>query len=97
MTLESLVLFIKIFQLIFTSLNRGKESIKLNLKQKKDLGILMQLIKKADVLVENFRPGTMKKLGLEKTNYLKLILNLFMPRVLDLAKQANYLQNLHTI
>ena len=53
----------------FASLNRGKESIKLNLKQKKDLNILLQLIKKADVLVENFRPGTMEKLGLKK-NYL---------------------------
>ena len=57
----------------------------------------MQLIKKADILVENFRPGTMKNLDLKKTNYLKLILNLFMPLVLGLAKQGNYLQNLHTI
>ena len=58
---------------------------------------MIQLIKKADVLVENFRPGTMKKLGLEKKNYLKLILNLFMPHVLGLDKQENYLQNLLTI
>ena len=50
----------------FTSLNRGKESIKLNLKKKKDLVIFLELIKKADVLVENFRPGTMDKLGLKK-------------------------------
>ncbi|MEC8099953.1 MAG: CoA transferase, partial [Pseudomonadota bacterium] len=64
--------FYKNFSTYFTSLNRGKESIKLNLKQKKDLSILMQLIKKADVLVENFRPGTMKKLGLEKNKLFKI-------------------------
>ena len=32
----------------------------------------MQLIKKADILVENFRPGTMKKLGLEKNKLFKI-------------------------
>ena len=32
----------------------------------------MQLIKKADILVENFRPGTMKKLGLEKKKLFKI-------------------------
>ena len=67
--------FYKNISTYFTSLNRGKESIKLNLKNIKDLNILLQLIKKADVLVENFRPGTMEKLGLKKKNYLRLILN----------------------
>ena len=56
----------------FTSLNRGKESIKLNLKKKKDLVILLELIKKADVLIENFRPGTMDKLGLKKRKLFSL-------------------------
>ena len=58
--------FYKNISTYFTSLNRGKESIKLNLKDKKDFDILLQLLKKADVLVENFRPGTMEKLGLKK-------------------------------
>ena len=62
----------------FTSLNRGKESIKLNLKKKKDLVIFLELIKKADVS-ENFRPGTMDKLGLKKENYSQSIQGLFMP------------------
>lgn len=47
----------------FASLNRGKESIALNLKAKGDREILEALIHKADVLVENYRPGTMDKLG----------------------------------
>ena len=48
----------------FLSLNRGKESIQLNLKHKKDILIFKQILKKVDVLVENFRPGTMDKLGI---------------------------------
>ena len=47
----------------FSSVNRGKESIALNLKDAKDKAIFETLLEKADVLVENFRPGTMEKLG----------------------------------
>ena len=48
----------------FMSLNRNKESITLNLKTPEGKEILKELVKKVDVLVENFRPGTMEKLGL---------------------------------
>lgn len=48
----------------FCSLNRGKKSIVLNLKDKEDLSILKEIVKKVDVVTENFRPGTMEKLGL---------------------------------
>ncbi|MBF96499.1 MAG: Acetyl-CoA:oxalate CoA-transferase [Alphaproteobacteria bacterium MarineAlpha9_Bin4] len=58
--------FYKNISTYFTSLNRGKESIHLNLKEKQDLNIFLKLIKNADILVENFRPGTMEKLGLKK-------------------------------
>ncbi len=47
----------------FMSLNRGKESIALNLKDKKDKQTFEKLLVEADILVENFRPGTMEKLG----------------------------------
>ncbi|QXI36423.1 CaiB/BaiF CoA transferase family protein [Pseudomonas xantholysinigenes] len=47
----------------FSSLNRGKESIALDLKQPEDRAIFEQLLEQADVLTENFRPGTMEKLG----------------------------------
>ncbi len=63
--------FYKNVSTYFTSLNRGKESIQLNLKDKKDKNIFLQLIKKADVLVENYRPGTMDKLGLKKNKLFK--------------------------
>ena len=47
----------------FMSLNRGKESIALNLKNSEDKKIFEQILKKADVLVENFKPGTLEKWG----------------------------------
>lgn len=48
----------------FMSLNRGKKSIVLNLKNEKDKAAFLELVRIADVLVENYRPGTMEKLGL---------------------------------
>jgi len=47
----------------FMSLNRGKESIALDLKNDADRSIFEQLLAKADVLVENYRAGTFAKLG----------------------------------
>lgn len=48
----------------FMSINRNKRSMTLNLKEEKGRAILLEIIKEVDVLVENFRPGTMEKLGL---------------------------------
>ena len=49
----------------FENVNRGKESIALDLKDPLGREILLSLIEKSDVLVENFRPGVMTKLGLD--------------------------------
>jgi formyl-CoA transferase/CoA:oxalate CoA-transferase len=49
----------------FLGVNRNKESVTLDFKQPEGRAILEELIAKADVLVENFRPGTLKKLGLD--------------------------------
>lgn len=61
----------------FVAQNRGKESIALDLKTPADLQILHGLLAKADVLVENFRPGAMDRLGLGwkdlEARYSKLI------------------------
>lgn len=48
----------------YMSLNRGKRSMTLNMKSEEGKQILKDLVKQADVLVENFRGGTMDKLGL---------------------------------
>lgn len=47
----------------FSSVNRGKQSIALDLKKPADKAIFEKLLAKGDVLVENYRPGTMEKLG----------------------------------
>jgi hypothetical protein len=56
--------FLKGSSAYFGSLNRGKDSIAFNLKDKADRAVFEKLITRADVLVENYRPGTMEKLGL---------------------------------
>ncbi len=48
----------------FLSLNRNKKSITLNLKSTRGQEIFKHLVAKFDVVVENFRPGTMEKMGL---------------------------------
>ena len=48
----------------FLSLNRGKKSVTLNLAAGQGRDILLKLVKHFDVLVENFKPGTMENLGL---------------------------------
>lgn len=46
----------------FLSTNSGKKSIKINLKSEKGISILRDLVRVSDVLIENFRPGTMSRL-----------------------------------
>ncbi len=50
--------------LYFVSINREKKSISINLKTEKGKQLLKDLVKKFDIIIENFRPGTMEKLGL---------------------------------
>ncbi len=61
----------------FMSLNRNKESIALNLKDDQDKKIFEKILAKADILVENFKPGTLSKWGYGwdnlKEKYPKLI------------------------
>jgi len=49
----------------FLAQNAGKESLTLNLKKPPGKAILKKLVRQADVLVENFRPGVMTRLGLD--------------------------------
>ena len=61
----------------FISLNRGKKSIVLDLQSKKEKGYFNKLLSKADVLIDNFKPGTLEKYGFSaaflKRKYPRLI------------------------
>jgi len=52
------------FGAYFASINRGKESIVLDLKQEAAKEVFLKLVDQADVLIENFRAGVMERLGL---------------------------------
>jgi len=56
--------FVKGVSSYFLSVNRGKRSITVNLRHPKGKEIILGLARKSDVLVENFRPGVMDRLGL---------------------------------
>ena len=50
---------------IFHAINRSKESLAIDLKDAGDLDVLRRLLAKADVLIQNFRPGVIERLGLD--------------------------------
>lgn len=56
----------------FLSCNRNKESIALDLKSEDGRQVLRQLLKRADVVVENFRPGVLDRLGFSTTSMQEL-------------------------
>jgi crotonobetainyl-CoA:carnitine CoA-transferase CaiB-like acyl-CoA transferase len=58
-------LFVDGDSLVFHTINRNKESFSADLKDPQDLATVKQLIARADVLTHNFRPGVMKKIGLD--------------------------------
>src|SRR5258708_25462040 len=52
------------FSALFISSNRGKRSLAIDIKSEIGREVLARLVAQADVLVQNFRPGTMERLGL---------------------------------
>ena len=57
---------------MFTVLNRNKQCICLDLKNTDDFKVLQTLIKETDVLIENYRPGIVKKLGIDYDSAVKI-------------------------
>ena len=49
---------------IFAMLNRGKKSLVLDLKDKAAVAHVLEMVRRADIVVEQFRPGVMARLGL---------------------------------
>jgi len=58
-------LFVDDSSLLFHTINRNKESFAADLKNPEDLILIKKLIAKADIMTHNFRPGVMKKIGLD--------------------------------
>ena len=56
----------------FSLLNRGKKSLSLDLKDPKNLKILTPILKEADIIIEQFRPGVMERLGLDYESIKKI-------------------------
>lgn len=50
---------------VFHAINRNKESFEVDLKQEEDCKMVRELLAKADVMIHNFRPGVMKRLGFD--------------------------------
>jgi CoA:oxalate CoA-transferase len=50
---------------VFHAINRNKESLEIDLKKEEDCEIVRELLRKADVMIHNFRPGVMERLGFD--------------------------------
>ena len=57
---------------MFSTLNRNKKCICLDFKNEEDLEVLKKLVSTADVLIENYRPGIVKKLGIDYESLSKI-------------------------
>ena len=65
---------------LFAAANRSKRSLALDLKKDGSKEIIYELIKNSDVIIDNFRPGILKKLGLEYEDVKK-----HNPRIIQLS------------
>lgn len=57
---------------VFHAINRNKESFAADLKKEEDIALVKMLIAKADVIIHNFRPGVMERLGLNFEEVIKI-------------------------
>jgi crotonobetainyl-CoA:carnitine CoA-transferase CaiB-like acyl-CoA transferase len=76
--------------LFFKLLNRNKRAIALDLKDPADLATMLRLCEHADVLVENFRPGTLERLGLGPERLLAANPRLVITRVTGFGQDGPY-------
>lgn len=77
----------------FLSLNRGKKSITIDLQTPQGRQVFLKLVKKVDVVVENFVPGTMKRLGLDYEVLKKQNPGLIYAAISGFGQTGPYAQN----
>jgi CoA:oxalate CoA-transferase len=76
----------------FAGVNRGKKSIVLDLHAQSDCAIFLRLVEKTDVVVENFRPGTMERFGLGSERLRELKPELIFASVSGFGRTGPYRQ-----
>ena len=75
---------------LFLHLNTNKRSITLDLKTAQGAAVVKELVKNADALVENFRPGVMASLGLDYDTLSKINPNLIMTSISNFGQTGPY-------
>ena len=76
---------------MFSVLNRNKRSVVLDFKEAKDFEILKNLLATADVLIENYRPGVVKKLGLDYESIKKINSNIIYTSISGYGQSGPYI------
>lgn len=76
--------------LYYPGYNRGKKSITVDFRNPKGIDLLKKLIEKADVIVENFRSGTMEKMGLDYETVRKINPRIIMVSVSGFGQTGPY-------
>ena len=76
---------------LFSVLNRNKRSVVLDFKEAKDFEILKNLLATADVLIENYRPGVVKKLGLDYESIKKINSNIIYTSISGYGQSGPYI------
>ncbi|MCA5004731.1 CaiB/BaiF CoA transferase family protein [Sphingobacterium bovistauri] len=66
---------------VFHAINRNKESVALDIKNEVDKAVITDLIKKADVVIHNFRPGVMERLGFDQSSVRKINTNVIYAEI----------------
>ena len=74
----------------FLCSNRSKRSLTINLKEIEGIKIIKKLIKNADVIVQNFRPGTMKRMGLSYEEVKKINSNIIYTSISGFGDKGPY-------
>ena len=86
--------FVKGLSPYFAHLNKDKKSITLNLKKDKGRKIFIELVKKSDIVIENYAPGTMKRLGIDYNTLKKVNSKIILASISGFGQYGPYSRRL---
>ena len=76
--------------LYFTGLNRNKKSVKIDYRNPEGIALVKELIRVSDIIVENFRPGTMAKMELAREDLDKINPNIIVVHISGFGQDGPY-------